>query len=387
MAKQKIKFTKTTLTAVSLPEKEKRLEIYDTVENQLLVRVSSTGRKVFQIYRWFEGRPVRVKIGEFPEWSVENARKKARSIKADLDNGINPNDIDRSRREEMTFADLFGIYLERHAKLKKRSWREDQRRYEKHLVNLANKRLSTIGRKHIAAIHSRIGRKHKISANRTLSLISSVYGRAIEFGLWEGLNPCRGIKKFPERSRDRFLLAGEMPRFFDALLAEPNTTIRDFFLVSLLTGARKSNVLSMRWKDVDLNEDTWKIQITKNSTPQTIPLGKDVLSVLTERRKNTSSFFVFPGNGKTGHLVEPKAGWKRILKRAGLENLRIHDLRRTLGSWQAMTGASLPIIGKSLNHKHPATTAIYARLDLNPVRESMQKATTAMLEAGLQEMS
>jgi len=120
----------------------------------------------------------------------------------------------------------------------------------------------------------------------------------------------------------------------------------------------------------------------KNRTPQTIPLGEDVLSVLVERRKNTSSFFVFPGNGKTGHLVEPKTGWKRILKRAGLENLRIHDLRRTLGSWQAMTGASLPVIGKSLNHESPATTAIYARIDLDPVRESMQKATTAILEAG-----
>ena len=79
--------------------------------------------------------------------------------------------------------------------------------------------------------------------------------------------------------------------------------------------------------------------------------------------------------------MEPKKGWKRILERAGIDNLRIHDLRRTLGSWQAKTGASLAIIGKSLNHKNQNTTAIYARLDLDPVRDSVNKATNAMLTA------
>lgn len=84
---------------------------------------------------------------------------------------------------------------------------------------------------------------------------------------------------------------------------------------------------------------------------------------------------------KTGHLKEPRKGWERILERAKISDLRIHDLRRTLGSWQAKTGASLSVIGKSLNHKHTATTAIYARLDLDPVRESVETATSAILSA------
>src|SRR6185503_15245564 len=92
--------------------------------------------------------------------------------------------------------------------------------------------------------------------------------------------------------------------------------------------------------------------------------------------------YVFPGSGKSGHLEEPKKGWQRILTRAGIADLRIHDLRRTLGSWQAKQGASLTIIGKSLNHKNQNTTAIYARLDLDPVRDSVNAATTAMLAAG-----
>jgi integrase len=123
--------------------------------------------------------------------------------------------------------------------------------------------------------------------------------------------------------------------------------------------------MAMRWSEIDFKETTWRIQETKNGTPQTVPLTGAVLEILQERRRNTSSFFVFPGPGKTGHLVEPKTAWKRICTAAGISGVRIHDLRRTMGSWQAKTGASLPIIGKSLNHKNASTTSIYARLDLD----------------------
>ncbi len=105
------------------------------------------------------------------------------------------------------------------------------------------------------------------------------------------------------------------------------------------------------------------------------------MTILRIRKPTEPPTFVFPGDGKSRHLIEPKRGWNRILERAGIDNLRIHDLRRTLGSWQAKTGASLAIIGKSLNHKNQNTTAIYARLDLEPVRESVNTATSAMMAA------
>jgi integrase len=191
-----------------------------------------------------------------------------------------------------------------------------------------------------------------------------------------------GIRKFPEKSRDRFLQASELPRFFKALNEEPNETLRDYIFISLLTGARRSNVLSMRWNELNLEQGTWKIPRTKTGDSQTVTLTTEAIEILKARKKETSSVFVFPGSGRTGHLVEPKTGWRRILERAGIKDLRIHDLRRTLGSWQAITGSSLPIIGKSLNHKNASTTQIYARLNLDPVRESVQKATVAMIKAG-----
>ncbi len=113
-----------------------------------------------------------------------------------------------------------------------------------------------------------------------------------------------------------------------------------------------------------------------------MPLVEPVIEILQARQGNDSPF-VFPGRkSESGHLMEPKRAWKRICQAAGIDGARIHDLRRTMGSWQAKTGASLPIIGKSLNHKSASTTTIYARLDLDPVRSAMEKATEAMLEVG-----
>ena len=379
--KQEIAFTIKALEALPLPEGKKRFYVHDTWENGLLIQVTAAGRKTFQFYRWYEGNPVRVTIGLFPDMTIEQARKEAQKYKADMANGVNPADKKRKARTEMTFGELFELYLERHAKPRKRSWKDDQNTFRLYLEPLGKKRLSEIKKSHISAIHSRIGKEYKVTANRVLALISSIFGRAIEYGLWENMNPCLGIRKFPEKSRDRFLQADELPRFFKALNEEPNATLRDYIFVSLLTGARRSNVLSMRWKELDLEQGTWEIPVTKTGDSQTVTLSMEAIEMLKIRKSNRSSFFVFPGNGRTGHLIEPKTGWKRILKRAGIENLRIHDLRRTLGSWQAITGASLPIIGKSLNHKNASTTQIYARLNLDPVRESVQRATVAMLEA------
>jgi integrase len=138
----------------------------------------------------------------------------------------------------------------------------------------------------------------------------------------------------------------------------------------------------MRWEAISFDRGEWRIPETKNGTPHVITLSPEALAILATRKPAEATGYVLPGPpGKTGHLEEPRKGWERILARAGIEDLRIHDLRRTLGSWQAKIGASLSIIGRSLNHKSPNTTAIYARLDLDPVRESVARATNAMLAA------
>lgn len=379
MALEKVNFTKAVITAMVAPETG-RTYLHDAKEAGLVLMVTAAGRKTFQLYKKHQGRPVRVTLGTWPETTVEQARKKCREAKVELAEGRNPNDALRQEREALTFAGLFDLYLERHAKVRKRTWKEDETYYQRHLAaRIGKKRLADITRADVAAIHARIGKERPTHANRVLALISSIFGRAIEFGLWDQLNPCMGIRRFPEQSRDRFLSGDELRRFFEALEQEPNDTARDFFSVALLTGARRANVLEMKWADLDLDAATWRIGRTKNGTPQTVALVEPVVELLRERKRQATSVFVFPGKGATGHLVEPKKGWTRICAAAGIEGARIHDLRRTMGSWQAKTGASLPVIGKSLNHKNQTTTAIYAPLDLDPVRSAMEKAAAAML--------
>jgi len=140
----------------------------------------------------------------------------------------------------------------------------------------------------------------------------------------------------------------------------------------------------MRWQDIDLNEAIWRIPKTKNGDALNVPLTPESLTILEARKKQkiVNAIWVFPGDGKTGHLVEPKKAWAAILQNAGIEELRIHDLRRTLGSWQARQGTSTAIIGKSLGHRSQQATAIYARLDIDPVRQSMEQATAGMIDAG-----
>ena len=385
MTQAKFNFTKAMLDTLPAPAKGKRAYYYDTKMRGLGISITSAGSKTFIVYRWMDGKPERITLGRYPDLSIEQARGKAGEVNGMIAKGQNPNDIRRAERAEMTFGELFAEYLERHAKIHKRSWKEDQNQFKRYLVPLAKRKLSIIRKQDIQGLHHEVGKENgTYGSNRLLALLSVVFNKAIEFGFWNKANPAHGIKKFKEHSRDRFLQPDELPRFFQALAEEPNIIFRDYFLMLLLTGARRSNVLQMKWEDISFNRNEWRIPRTKNGTAQVVTLTDEAVTILKNRQNKKNSPYVFPGIGKAGHLSDPKKAWTRVLQRAGFTNLRIHDLRRTMGSWQARTGASLAIIGKSLNHKCPATTAIYARLDLDPVRASLEKATAAIfMAAGL----
>jgi integrase len=163
--------------------------------------------------------------------------------------------------------------------------------------------------------------------------------------------------------------------------------------MALLTGARKENVMAMHWNEINLETATWRIPRTKNDLPQNVILSPTAIELLKLRYEDTKGSYVFPADSASGYVSDPKKAVMRVMQRAGIpygrkiENgVTLHDLRRTLGSWQANSGASLVIIGKSLNQKSLQATQVYARLSDDPVRQSVNKATEAMLEAaGLKE--
>jgi len=424
----KLNFTKESLNGLPRPPSGARAVYRDARTTGLQLRVTSSGVKTFSVFRRTKGgQPERITLGRFPDMTVEQARRIAARVNAEIEEGSSPAGVKRAHKGEPTLSEFFHEYGQRHGQ-KKRTWKDDVQRFRHYLEDpLGNRKLSSITREMVGRILSDMDRDGKAGAtvNNVRALASGLFGKAIEWSYLSD-NPVRGIKTRKAVKRDRFLQATELPRFFASVAEEPNETIRDFFLISLLTGARRANVLAMRWNQISLDEGLWRIPDTKNGTPQNVTLSPEAIEILKARKENAKTSYVFPSEGKHKHLVEPKKGWERIfdrdelkqlterIKAAGgrfavssdeapgdalrrarrtaqrlkldcegcrIEDLHIHDLRRTLGSWQAKQGASLAIIGKSLNHKSQQATAIYARLDLDPVRASVNSATAAMLEA------
>jgi len=380
---RRFNFTKKALDQLPSPQNGQRAYHYDTHVRGLAMAVSPAGRKSFILYRKVAGRPERITIGPYPDLSIEQARGKASELNAVIAKGENPAAQKRHVRDEMTLKELFEQYGAFHGKLK-RSWAHMQREFNVYLHRWHFRKISSIRRVDVVALQSSLRQKHGLYvSNHIIRLLSSLYNRAAEWG-WTGTNPVEHVSLFKETKRERFLLPQEVSAFLQAVDAEPNETVRDFIYVSLLTGGRRANVQAMGWTQIDFNLKIWTISASKAKGEETItiPLLPQVLEILERRKKTAKTEWVFPGSGRSGHLVEPKAAWKRILKAADLSDLRLHDLRRTLGSWQAIMGSSLLVIGKSLGHKNASSTQIYARLSNSAVRESMEKATSALLLAG-----
>jgi integrase len=317
---------------------------------------------------------------------VELAHKEAARLAGEVAQGNDPAQERRKARDETTVAEFFALYLEGHAKPHKRSWQGDQDQYDRYLVAWKARKLSQVRRGDVAGLHATIGKENgHYAANRLLALLSAMFNFAAGLG-YDGGNPAKGVKKFKELSRDRFMRADEIKAFF-ASLAEEVEPWPDLFTLALLTGARKSNVLAMKWADLELTRGLWKISEAESKSKEPLvcilhPTAVEILQRRADQRslreanaaRREPSDYVFASWGDTGHITETKTAWARIIKRAKIKNLRLHDLRRTLGSWQAATGASLSIIGRSLGHKSVQTTAVYARLDLDPVRASVNLA-------------
>jgi integrase len=278
----------------------------------------------------------------------------------------------------MTLKQLFDTWLNDYAKTNCVTWKDFERHFELYLSPLASKELADIKRMDVVALQSKLFQSRgKSAANKAIELLKMLYNKALDWELYEGKNPAQRIKRFRLLSRERFLQPEELPKFFAAVSSLKSPRTRDYILMLLWTGQRRGNVAQMRWEEIDFVRGVWRIPLTKNGTPHSIPLVPEALAIL-EKRKGSHPTWVFPLEDGTGTVYSIGKAWESVTKRAGLTNCRPHDLRRTLASWEAATGASLPIIGRTLNHADPSSTQIYARLHLDPVREAMVKAVDAM---------
>lgn len=385
----------------------KRLVYHDTTSRGLRLCVEPHGRKYYCWCRKVKGKSEWKNIGNFPEVTVENARQKADEYngksarwKADEFQGEDPFE----RRRDITFKLALEDYADRHlansAKNPTVSVKGAKWQHKKYLSSWSNRQLGHIRKRDVLNRHKELRDKNGLfTANRAVQLARAVFNWARDHMDWKGENPAANVKLFAERphQRARFLRDDEAKEFIAALEKEPSRDLQHFIVMAIFTQARKMDILSARWRDVSFEPAAWTIPNPKSKESYVVPLLPEVVTILKERqetaktkaakaledgKKPISTEWVFPSHGKTGHLTGFKHTWPEFLKRAKMTDFRIHDLRRTLASWQANLGTSLHIIGKGLGHKSPAATTIYARLQVDSVRESMERAAKALLTAG-----
>jgi integrase len=374
----------------SLAAGDRRITIFDERCAGLGVTIQPTGRKSYFHLRSVRGRPVRKVIGTVGEITLEDARGKAAEMNTalgrwKLDDYQTPNPLHQSR--EPRLIDVISRYLDQ--RIAPHSARPEKARdrilwmVTRYFSSWQSRLMGSVTRMDVMELHSSIARDYgKIIANRCVELIRTLYSWAIKAGLWLGQNPAAKIELFPEEERSRFLQPSEMPHFFEALEKMNNPDFKAFVELSLWTGARKHDLLSMSWEDVSLADRQWRIPHPKGEAPYTCVLIPEAVEILAGRKQSASgSPWVFPSTSASGHIEDLKGAWKRFVRLAGLRNLRPHDLRRTLGSWQAGAGANLPLIAKSLGHRSLDATAVYSRVNLDPVRKSVMTATRAMIRA------
>ena len=401
----RLNFTKRALEAIPIP-KEGRVTYRDTEVRGLGFMVRPHGHRTFFWFRKLNGRAEFKTIGEYGSTSVDAARAKATKWNHQRDE-IRADGVGRmfESRGGLTFQSVFDEYMKHRAEnFEGLSWKKEQRlkenfdAYERHLKRpLGHLKLGQITTDQLRRVHRSVT-GHR-AANRTVQLVRSVINYAIREGLWVGMNPAKcgtkrgakGLTLYKEEARRTVLSDYEL----ECLWPHLDGDLLDFVILSLATGARKSNVLAMRFDQLVWTDRgwVWEIPETKTGQPYKVALVPKAVDAIEQRPgahciwkpgvrvPHFGGTWVFPSNSKTGHMTDVKTSWISARRAAGLPHVHVHDLRRTLGTRMAQNGATAVQIAQALNHKSLAATQIYMRLAAEDVRPHLQQAVAGLLNA------
>ncbi len=369
------------------------------------VRLTEAGTVTFVLDYYFRGKKRRYCIGRHPEFTSEAARQEAMALKVDIANGHDPLAERREWKDEPTFAALSDAWLDdAQGRKRKNSLRDDRRMLTKIILpEIGERRLDEITEKQIVKLHQTL-RSTPYQGNRCLSLVSSIFNFGVK-GKWCSANVAKGIPKFAEAKRERWLTVEELQKFREALDKYKDQSAANVLRLLLLTGSRASEALAARWEEFDLQRGVWTkpSHHTKQKKTEHIPLSAPALKLLESMAPENPTGPLFAGakrKGKGGKLiggerrVSIKRPWIAACRAAGLveeylidgkrkgkdgepvkikryrPTVRVHDLRHNFASHLASNGVSLQVVGKLLGHTQAATTMRYAHLQDAPLRNA-----------------
>ena len=359
---------------------DKDVVLWDNEVKGFCCKITPAGKRVYLLYyRTHDGRQRKPKIGDHGVMTCEEARTIAQRWLNDVSQGGDPSAQKTLMKAMPTVKELFERYMKEHAPRKKEgSRKEDQRLLRQYILpTLGDLKVSSVMREDILKLQHSI---HQLSttANRVLSLLSKAFNLAELWGYRaDASNPCRHVQKYAETKRERFLSQEEITRLMAVLDAEEKEDkelppVLCAIRLLLLTGCRLNEILRLSWQEVDFDKSCLFLLDSKRGK-RTVYLSPPAVELLQNIPREKDHPYVIAGKNKHSHLINLQKPWRRIRKKAGLEDVRIHDLRHTFASVAAAKGLSLPVIGALLGHSQTQTTARYAHLVGQPLLEAVGK--------------
>ena len=368
------------------------------------LRVYTSGRKTYLIQYRSNGRTRRLTLGPHGPLTPDTARKKAMTLLAGVADGSDPSGERNKLRNDITVGELCDIYLTQVRFYKKPSTlATDEGRIARHIKPLLGERqVQSVTSDDVARFLQDVAggktaddvktRKHgrarvtggKGTSSRTVGLLGGIFTFAVKKGLRPD-NPVHGVERPKDGKRDRFLTENEIRRIGGALEASIERGANAFAIAAirllLLTGCRKSEILGLRWQDVDFQNGYLHLVDSKTGD-RLIPLNPPAIAILEALPRLEGNQFVFPSNRGNGHYTGLQKVWSDLRAEAGLEDVRIHDLRRSFGSMAVAGGESLYMVSKLLGHRDTRTTEIYAHFT-DDARKRASGETASRIEAAL----
>ena len=362
---------------LSVPEGKSKVE-YSVSAAQGLKIVVSRASKTFMFRGVFNGKKISTTLGKYPEMSLDQAINIVLAFQNKLKMGINPIDEIKKIENIPTLAHFFyKVYLPL-AKLNKKSWKDDVSRFKNHIEpTLGNIQLNQITSAMLSDLMLEIKTEDRANAtvNRSRALLSSMFNVAFEREIIEQ-SPMTRVKKLVEQNQiERYLSEDELKRLMNVLANHHAHDIDNQIIVGivemlLLTGARKGEVLNLKWSDLDENNHLWKLNENKSGKPRIIQLNSQAQQII--RRMSRKYLYVF-ANPKTGlPFNDIRKTFQKILEAAQIENFRIHDLRHNFASMAVNNGCDIYVVQHLLGHASPTTTQRYAHLRQDTLRNASE---------------
>lgn len=360
---------------------------YDCDVRGFGLRITAAGVRSFILNYRIKGRERRITIGQYPTWTVLAARKQAELLRRNVDSGTDPLETRISQRQAPTVRDLFKRYEEEHLPSKApRSAADDRAMWRNDILPLLGaKKVADLRHEDCDALHRAVSETRPVRANRVNEVLRKALNLSIRWG-WIERNPASGVRRNPELKRHRYLAREEVARLMDALAARRERTSADAILFMLLTGCRRGEALNARWSQFDLARRIWTKPSaeTKQRREHRVPYSSSVAELLLRRRVEGIGPFVFAGSLGVP-LQEVRKTWRSACEAAGLQSVRIHDLRHTFASLAASSGQSLLIVGELLGHSTPQTTQRYAGLYDDTLRLAAEAVSIALTSTELRQ--